>query len=197
MWNAYSASYIKNNKTGNRFIMIISFLAAMLLSLVSGLFYNLWADQINQTITKNGTSGVEFTPVVIAYIVVFAIASLALVMMIHHAFAATMTTRIHQLGILQSIGATPRQIKSTLVNEVIVLSLPAIIVGNFIGIGLCLAIMEFIISSTANLRDYTLTFTYHPLVFFGSFAFSLLTAAISAWIPARKLSRMTPLEAIL
>lgn len=47
MWNAYSASYIKNNKTGNRFIMIISFLAAMMLSLVSGLFYNLWADQVN------------------------------------------------------------------------------------------------------------------------------------------------------
>ena len=56
MWNAYSASYIKNNKTGNRFIMIISFLAAMMLSLVSGLFYNLWADQINQTIAENRTS---------------------------------------------------------------------------------------------------------------------------------------------
>ena len=196
MWNAYSASYIKNNKTGNRFIMIISFLAAMMLSLVSGLFYNLWADQVNQTVAESGTSEVEFTPVVIAYIVVFTIASLALVMMIHHAFAATMTNRIHQLGILQSIGATPRQIKSTLVNEVVVLSLPAIIVGNIIGIGLCWAVMSIIIGSTANLRDYTLTFTYHPIVFIGSFGFSMLTAAVSAWIPARKLSRITPLEAI-
>lgn len=196
MWNAYSASYIKNNKTGNRFIMIISFLAAMMLSLVSGLFYNLWADQVNQTVAESGASEVAFTPVVIAYIVVFTIASLALVMMIHHAFAATMTNRIHQLGILQSIGATPRQIKSTLVNEVVVLSLPATIVGNIIGIGLCWTVMEFIISSTANLRDYVLTFTYHPLVFFGSFGFSMLTAAVSAWIPARKLSRITPLEAI-
>lgn len=196
MWNAYSASYIKNNKTGNRFIMIISFLAAMMLSLVSGLFYNLWADQVNQTVAANGTSGVEFTPVVIAYIAVFTIASLALIMMIHHAFAATMTNRIHQLGILQSIGATSRQIKSTLVNEVVVLSLPAIIAGNIIGIGLCWALMSIIISSTANLRDYTLTITYHPIVFFGSFGFSMLTASVSAWIPARKLSRMTPLEAI-
>ena len=195
MWNAYSASYIRNNKTGNRFIMIISLLAATMLSLVSGLFYNLWMDQVNQTIAA-GASGVEFTPVVIAYIAVFTIASLALIMMIHHAFAATMTNRIHQLGILQSIGATPRQIKSTLVNEVVVLSLPAIIVGNIIGIGLAWTIMSFIISSTANLRDYILTFTYHPLVFLGSFGFSMLTAAISAWIPARKLSRITPLEAI-
>ena len=196
MWNAYSASYIRNNKTGNRFIMIISFLASMMLSLLSGLFYNLWADQVNQTVAERGTSGVEFTPVVIAYIVVFTIASLALIMMIHHAFAATMTNRIHQLGILQSVGASPRQIKSALVNEVVVLSLPVIIAGNILGIGLCWAFMGFVIRSTANLRDYILTFTYHPLVFLGSFGFSMVTAAISAWIPARKLSRMTPLEAI-
>ena len=192
MWNAYSASYIRHNKTGNRFVLVISFLASMMLSLVSGIFYNLWADQVNQA----GSSQVEFTPVVIAYIAVFTLASLALIMMIHHAFAATMTGRIHQLGILQSIGATPRQIKSALVNEVVVLSLPAIVVGNLIGIGLSWAIMSFIISSTANLRDYTLTFTYHPLVFVGSFGFSMLTAAVSAWIPARKLSRISPLEAI-
>lgn len=196
MWNAYSASYIRENKIGNRFIMIISFLAATMLSLVSGLFYNLWADQVNQTVAATGTTQIEVTPVVIAYVVVFTIASLALIMMIHHAFAATMTSRIHQLGILQSVGATPRQIKSALTNEVVVLSLPAVIVGNIIGIGLCWVLMAFIISSTANLRDYTLTFAYHPLVFFGSFGFSMLTAAVSAWIPARKLSRMTPLEAI-
>lgn len=196
MWNAYSASYIRNNKTGNRFIMCISFLAAMMLSLVSGVFYNLWADQVNQTVAATGSSQVEFTPVVIAYIAVFTIASLALIMMIHHAFAATMTNRIHQLGILQSVGATPRQIQSALVNEVVVLSLPAIIIGNIIGIVLSWALMAFIIRSTAGLRDYTLTFTYHPLVLLGSFGFSMLTAAVSAWIPARKLSRITPLEAI-
>jgi len=196
MWNAYSASYIRNNKTGNRFIMLISFLAAMMLSLLSGLFYNLWADQVKQTVVASGTYRVEFTPVFIAYIVVFTLSSLALIMMIHHAFAATMTSRIHQLGILQSVGASPRQIKSALVNEVVVLSFPAIIVGNIIGIGLCWVFMAFIISSTANLRDYALTFTYHPLVFLGSFGFSVLTAAVAAWIPARKLSHITPLEAI-
>ncbi|MGN0998147.1 MAG: ABC transporter permease [Faecousia sp.] len=196
MWNAYSAGYLKNNQTGNRFIRIISFLAAMMLSLLSGLFYNLWADQVHQAALESGASEVEFTPVVITYIAVFTIASLALIMMIHHAFAATMTNRIHQLGILQSVGATPRQIKTTLVNEVVVLSLPAIVIGNLMGIGSCWVVMAFIIRATADLRDYSLTFTYHPMVFVGSFGFSMLTAAVSAWIPARKLSRMTPLEAI-
>ena len=196
MWKAYSAGYIRNNKTGNRFIMTISFLASMLLSLVSGLFYNLWVDQVNQTIVATGNSEVEMTPAIIAYIVVFSVSSIALIMMLHHAFAATMTTRIHQLGILKSVGATRRQIRKALTNEVFVLSLPAIVIGNVVGIGLAWMFMAFIITSTADLRDYTLTFVYSPIVFLGSFLFSVLTALISAWIPAKKLSRITPLDAI-
>ena len=97
MWKAYSAGYIRNNKTGNRFIMTISFLASALLSLVSSLFYNLWADQVQKAASETGSSRVEMTPAIIAYIVVFSVASIALIMMIHHAFAATMTNRIHQL----------------------------------------------------------------------------------------------------
>ena len=196
MWKAYSAGYIRNNKTGNRFIMTISFLASMLLSLVSGLFYNLWVDQVNQTIVATGNSEVEMTPAIIAYIVVFSVSSIALIMMLHHAFAATMTTRIHQLGILKSVGATRRQIRKALTNEVFVLSLPAIVIGNIVGIGLAWMFMAFIITSTADLRDYNLTFAYHPIVFLDSFLFSVLTALISAWIPAKKLSRITPLDAI-
>lgn len=196
MWKAYSVGYIRNNKTGNRFIMTISFLASALLSLVSGLFYNLWADQVQQTVVATGTSRVEMTPAIIAYIVVFSVASIALIMMIHHAFAATMTNRIHQLGILKSVGATRRQIRSALTNEVVVLSLPAIVIGNIVGIVLAWLFMAFIITSTADLRDYTLTFVYSPIVFLGSFLFSVLTALISAWIPAKKLSRITPLDAI-
>lgn len=67
MWNAYSRSFLRHNKTGNRFVLVISFLASMMLSMVSGLFYNLWADQVNKTIAETGSSAVEFTPVVIAY----------------------------------------------------------------------------------------------------------------------------------
>ncbi len=196
MWKAYSADFIRNNKTGNRFIMSISFLASMFLSVISGLFGNFWADQVQQAVRKSGISQVTMTPVIIAYIVVFSAASIALILMIHHAFAATMQSRIHQLGILKSIGATRRQIRKALTNEVIVLSLPAIIIGNLIGVGICWVIMKLIITATKDLRDYTLTFTYSPLVFLGSLAFSIFTSAVSARIPARKLSRITPLDAI-
>ena len=39
-------------------------------------------------------------------------------------------------------------------------------------------------------------FAYHPLVLAATLLSSLLTVLISAWLPARKLSRLTPLEAI-
>ncbi len=39
-------------------------------------------------------------------------------------------------------------------------------------------------------------FSYHPLVFAVTILASALTVFVSAWLPARKLSRLTPLEAI-
>ena len=39
-------------------------------------------------------------------------------------------------------------------------------------------------------------FQYHPSIFAATVFISFLTVIFSAWIPARKLSRMTPLEAI-
>lgn len=196
MWNAYSISYIRNNKSNNKFIIIISFLASMFLSFIGSLFYNLWMDHIHQINISTGTAQVEFTPIIIATIIVFIIASFSLILMIHHAFATTMTNRIHQLGILESIGATPKQIKRTLINEIVVLSLPAIIIGNIIGIFLCWILMLVIINLTTSFREYVLSFTYSPIVFIGSFLFSLLTIIISSWIPSRKLSHIKTLEAI-
>lgn len=39
-------------------------------------------------------------------------------------------------------------------------------------------------------------FQYHPLVFAVTLLASILTVVISAWLPARRLSKMTPLQAI-
>jgi len=196
MWKAYSLGYLRHNKSANRFVFIISFLASMLLGTVSGIFYNLWVDQVKQSIAKTGSSQVEATPAIVAYIVVFSAASIALILMLHHAFAATMTDRVRQLGILQSAGATPRQIRRALTNEVTVVSLPAIIAGNLVGILLSWGFMGIVNALTANLRDYELGFEYSISVFLGSLFFSLMTAVVSAWIPARRLSRITPLDAI-
>lgn len=196
MWKAYSVGYLRHNKTGSRFVMAISFLAATLLSTVSGVFYNFWMDQVRQAVAATGSAQVDATPAIAAYVVVFLSASIGLVMMIHHAFAATMTSRVHQLGILQSVGATPRQIRRALIQEVLVVSAPGILAGNLLGILLSWGFIQMILGLTKGLREYELRFAYTPLVLLGSVGFSLLTAFWSARIPAGTLSRMAPMEAI-
>lgn len=126
-----------------------------------------------------------------------AMASFTLIMIIHNAFAMSMNARIHQFGILSGIGATPRQIRACLLQEAAALCAIPILVGNLLGIGLSCWILH--LSNTLG-KDFPGrhegVFTYHPLVFLSTLFVTVITIWISAWLPARKLSKLTPLEAV-
>ena len=51
------------------------------------------------------------------FLLVTAMAAVSLIVIIHNAFAVSMQARIHQFGILSSIGATPKQIRTCLLQE--------------------------------------------------------------------------------
>lgn len=51
------------------------------------------------------------------YTAILLIVSFSLILIIHNAFAVSMNARIHQVGILASIGATPGQIRLCLLQE--------------------------------------------------------------------------------
>lgn len=126
-----------------------------------------------------------------------AMACASLVMIIHNSFAVSMRARVHQFGIFSSIGATPRQIKVCLLQEAAALCFIPIIAGNFIGI----ISSRWMINQTNVLVDkmpgrHEAVWKYHPFVFLFTFVITILTIWISAWLPAKKMSRMTPLEAI-
>lgn len=124
-------------------------------------------------------------------------ACLSLVLIIHNAFAVTMNARIHQFGIFASIGATPRQIRTCLLQEAFVLCGIPIVAGNLFGILLGAGIVEGTNLMLADVESrLSLPFSYHPIIFLMSLSAAALTVWVSAWIPAGKLSRMTPLEAI-
>ena len=125
MIKEYVISHIKNNKTTSISIVLTSFLASLLLSLLTGIFYNLYADNI-----ARGQD--ETTVEIFAFIFILCIAIFSLILMIYNVFAASMSSRLHQLGILKSIGATPKQIKRILRYEVIILSFAPIIILDFI-----------------------------------------------------------------
>ncbi len=132
------------------------------------------------------------------FIIITALASFSLIVIIHNAFAVSMNARIHQFGIFSSIGATPKQIRTCLLQEAAALCTMPVIMGNLFGIG---GSMGAIHLSNVLLGDdipgrHKSVPGYHPSVFLVTLVVTAATVWISAWLPARKLSRLTPLEAI-
>lgn len=198
MWNSFSVRYIKENRTASLLLSGAVFLASMLLSLMTALAYNLWTDHVKQE-TAKGVTKVEPTALFVVYAVILVVMCAALIAMIHNAFAVSMQSRLHQLGILKSVGATPRQIRTFLLQEAMTLSLLPMVIGMALGIGVCWIFVDQAIRLGQNLGldiQYQVTFSYHPLAAVLSLAAAFFTVLISAWMPAKKVSRLTPLEAI-
>ena len=131
------------------------------------------------------------------FLAVLLIVSVSLILIIHNSFAVSMNARIHQFGIFSSIGATPGQIRTCLLQEAAALCAIPILLGSFIGIALTFGIIQIINALADDIAGrHEAVFTYHPLVFAVTILVSVLTVLISAWMPAGKLSRLTPLEAI-
>lgn len=132
------------------------------------------------------------------FLLITIMASVSLIVIIHNSFAVSMNARIYQFGIFSSIGATPKQIRSCLLQEAFVLCAIPVMTGNILGIVISRGLLNFInmlLGSSIEGR-HEAVFGYHPYVLFITLFVTILTIWISAWLPARKLSRLTPLEAI-
>ncbi|MFR3792046.1 MAG: FtsX-like permease family protein [Blautia massiliensis (ex Durand et al. 2017)] len=131
------------------------------------------------------------------YLAVLAAVVLALVLLIRNSFEITMQARLRQLGILASIGATPRQIRACLLQEAAALAVLPLLGGTVLGCAACWAVLAAVNAAAAHVEGrMEAVFQLHPLLVVIILLLSLLTVLLSAWLPARRLSRMTPLEAL-
>lgn len=132
-----------------------------------------------------------------AYLAVVALVCVSLILVIHNAFALSMNSRIHQFGILISIGATPGQILVCLLQEAAMLALAPVLLGLLAGIVLSFGTVRAMGAMAANLvGGREMAFCLSPAVVVLVFVLSAFTVLVSAWLPAGKLCRLTPLEAI-
>ncbi len=131
------------------------------------------------------------------YLAIVTIVAVSLILIIRGSFELSMNARIHQFGIFSSIGATPKQIRTCLLQEAAVLSIVPMIVGSLLGILISYGVMGAVnIFASGVSKRHEAVFHYSPSIFGSTILVSFLTVFFSAWIPAVKLSRMTPLEAI-
>ncbi len=209
MWREYSSGYLKNNRSAAVSVMTAAFISSLLLSLLSCQFYNMWKYEVERLRAEGDQYALmamylvrdanDEAPRLVfpLFLLIMGLASFSLIVIIHNAFAVSMQARIHQFGILSSIGATPRQIRTCLLQEAAYLCAAPILVGTLLGIagsmGL-LALLEMLAREVEGRRASV--FGYHPLILLFTLLITAITIGISAWMPARKLSVMTPLEAI-
>lgn len=131
------------------------------------------------------------------FLVLLLIVSVSLILIIHNSFAVSMDARIHQFGIFSSIGATPGQIFACVMQEAAALCVLPVLFGSCIGIAGSAGAIGAINFFTAKIPErHEESFQYHPLVFAVTILVSVLTVLISASLPAKKLSKLTPLQAI-
>lgn len=206
MWKDYSRSYIRHNRASGISVMAAAFISSLLLSLLCGLFYNLWKYELEKLLPEEESLASASRELLFSltprtgfwlYMGIFFLACVSLVLIIHNSFAVSMNARVHQFGIFSSIGATPRQIRVCLRQEAIALCAGPVVLGDLLGIFLgreIIVLTNVLAGDIRGRRDAV--WGYHPAVFFFTLAATALTVWISAEIPARKLGRLTPLEAI-
>ena len=132
------------------------------------------------------------------YVVILIIAAVSLILIIRGSFELSMNARIHQFGIFSSIGATPKQIRTCLLQEAMVLSILPMLLGSMLGILISYGIIRAINFFAADVSGrHEAAFQYHLSIFAATVLTSFLTVIFSAWIPARKLSKMSRLVAII
>ena len=132
-----------------------------------------------------------------AYLAIVVIVCFSLILVIHNSFAVSMNGRVRQFGIFSSIGAAPGQILVCLVQEALFLSAAPIMAGTILGIAFSFGTVWGMSAFAANIAGgRRMPFSCHPLILVLVLFLSILTVFVSAWIPARKLSRLTPLESI-
>ncbi len=194
MWKDYSWSYIKHNRTSGISVVIASFFSAFFLSLLVSLFYNLWNYEVERLEREGGVPNRELISL---FVLITVLACLSLVMIIHNAFAISMYDRIHQFGIFSSVGATPGQIRICLLQEAAFVCTAPVLAGNVFGVLMSAGVIKITnILAEGVAGRYPAVWEYRLLLFFATLGMSALTVGISAWIPARKISKITPLQAI-
>ncbi len=198
MMASYSMASLRRNWRSNLAIALIVLIATFLLSLLCAVFYNFWIDNINQMRAKGQVLS-DASVVIVIYVTVVILACLALVAIIHNAFASTMGSRVHQYGILSTIGATPRQIRRFLMQEALIDSAIPLIIGTVAGVAAAAAFINGAISYSASIlnpdQEVASSFSYHPMLFVTTLLLALGTVLFSAWMPAHKLAHISPLEA--
>lgn len=115
---------------------------------------------------------------------------------IKNSFNISITEKIRQYGMLASVGATRRQIKSSVKTEAAMLGVVGIPVGTMSGILASLILVKVVNALSAGWLNFALSFHTSLPALILAVIMSIATIYFSATGSARRAAKVTPLEAI-
>ncbi len=119
--------------------------------------------------------------------------------LIYNAFSISVSERTKQFGLLSSVGATKKQLRKTVFFEAVSVSIVGIPLGIIAGtVGISITVM--LIGQKFNSLGFGFTLGMRPVVSIKPMilaaVISLITVLISAWIPSKRATRISAVEAI-
>lgn len=120
------------------------------------------------------------------------------VSLIYNAFSISVSERTKQFGLLSSIGATKKQLRQMVLFEALFVSVIGIPLGILAGIGGMGVTFYFVNEAFSTLTGYAvpLTLCVHPTSIVAACLITLVTVLISAWIPSKRATMVTAVDAI-
>ncbi len=142
------------------------------------------------------TYGNAMTTMVSMMMIMLSLVSIGCIIVIYNSFAISVMERKKEFGLLSSIGTTKRQLSHTVFFEAVVVGVIGIILGilgAYIGIGCVILIINNLIS---DILEYKLHLVTNPLFIIIPVIFMIVVIGLSAFIPSRRASKVSPIEAI-
>lgn len=140
----------------------------------------------------DGTFKALFTVAAVVALIII----LTSVYCIKNSFNISITEKIRQYGMLASVGATRRQIKSSVKTEAAMLGVVGIPVGTMSGILASLVLVKVVNALSAGWLNFALSFHTSLPALILAVILSIATIYFSAIGSARRAAKVTPLEAI-
>lgn len=120
------------------------------------------------------------------------------VFLIYNSFEISLNERMHQFGILSSVGATSAQLRNSVLFEGLCIGAMGIPIGIMLGLGSIKFVLSAVSDNFSNIlyNNVSLTLTISIPVIILAVMVSLITILISAYIPARKAANTPVMECI-
>ncbi|HEX6149183.1 ABC transporter permease [Nocardioides sp.] len=137
----------------------------------------------------------EFTDVITQFLIAFAvIAILVGGFIIANTFNILVAQRVRELALLRALGASTKQVRRSVIVEAAMMALIGATLGILLGLGLARGLAALFSAFGLEIASSTLVLTVSTVV--AAYAVGLGVTLVSAYLPARRASRTSPIAAM-